>query len=111
MAPLANAIGKVMLPIAHQLLVRVVPSTSVSMNSSDYEFAQNHAGKTPEQWDKEGRYNYEPSSAGAVIFLALYAIATLTNLFQYVWYRSWFWWPMVFAVISTETLPTPFVHP
>ncbi len=88
MAPFANAIAEVMLPVAHQLLAR------------DSTVKPQHQGKTPEQWDKEGRYNYEPSFAAAVMFLALYVAATVINLFQYALYRAWFWWPMNLAVIS-----------
>ncbi|KIX10253.1 uncharacterized protein Z518_01334 [Rhinocladiella mackenziei CBS 650.93] len=57
------------------------------------------ADKTPEEWATEGRYNYAPSFAAAVVFIALYGIALAINLFQMFRHRAWFWWVMNFAII------------
>ena len=54
--------------------------------------------KTQEQYNTEGRYNYVPSLAAAVIFLVLWIIIGGTQLFQYFYYRAWFWWVMLLAI-------------
>ncbi|EXJ71924.1 uncharacterized protein A1O5_04425 [Cladophialophora psammophila CBS 110553] len=54
--------------------------------------------KSPQEFAKQGRYDYVPSFAAAVVFIALYAVALITNLGQMFWHRSWFWWSMNFAV-------------
>ncbi|KAH0846756.1 hypothetical protein AYO21_07877 [Fonsecaea monophora] len=54
--------------------------------------------KSPQDFAKEGRYNYVPSFAASVIFLVLYGAASITNLGMMFWHRSWFWWSMNFAV-------------
>ncbi|KEF58764.1 uncharacterized protein A1O9_03607 [Exophiala aquamarina CBS 119918] len=61
-------------------------------------FMEDHAGKTPQKWAVEGRYYYSPSFAAAAVFLAVYILATIINLGQFFFYRSWFWWPMVLGV-------------
>ncbi len=96
MAPIAHAMTEAALPLVHQLLVR--DSTKNSTVSKE------HAGKTEAQWEAEGRYNYPPSFAAAVVFLVLYVIITGFNLFQFIFYRAWFWWPMVFAILSKSIL-------
>jgi hypothetical protein len=63
-------------------------------------FMEDHAGKTPEEWAVEGRYHYPPSFAAAAVFLVVYILATLINLCQFFFYRTWFWWPMVLGVAS-----------
>lgn len=63
-------------------------------------------GKTLQEWENQGRYNYDPSFAASVIFLVLFAIATAINLFQFFRHRAWFWWVMNFAVISKSSLRT-----
>jgi hypothetical protein len=90
-APIVNAMAEAAFLLVRQLLVR--DSTQNSTVSKE------HAGKTDAQWEAEGRYNYPPSFAAAVVFLALYVIITGFNLFQYIFYRAWFWWPMVFAIL------------
>jgi membrane protein YdbS with pleckstrin-like domain len=45
-------------------------------------------------------YQYDPSSAAAIIFAVLYAIVTLTTVFQFFRYRAWAWLSMVVASIS-----------
>ncbi len=55
--------------------------------------------KSPEQFATQGRYNYEPSFAAAVIFLILFGMALLANVVQFFWHRAWFWWVMIFAVV------------
>ncbi len=62
--------------------------------------------KTPEQIATQGRYNYTPSVAAAVIFLVIYAIAMVLNQVQMFWHRAWFWWVMNLAVASKWT-PVP----
>lgn len=57
-------------------------------------------GKTIAEFAKEGRYNYPPSFAAAVVFSVIYAIAMAVNLVQLVRHRAWFWWVMNFAVAS-----------
>lgn len=57
-------------------------------------------GKTLQEYNTQGRYDYDPSFAAAIIFLVLFAIATAINLFQFFRHRAWFWWVMNFAVIS-----------
>jgi hypothetical protein len=47
-------------------------------------------------------FNYSPVFAVAIIFVVLYAITLVSNLIQFFWYRSWFWWPMLLAVASTS---------
>jgi len=75
-------------------------------------FKQDHAGKTPEEWAVEGRYHYPPSFAAAIVFLAIYILATLINLCQYAFYRAWFWWPMLLGVICRYlNLPGPLPPP
>ncbi|KAJ9619709.1 uncharacterized protein PV06_00009 [Exophiala oligosperma] len=56
-------------------------------------------GKTLQEYNTQGRYDYDPSFAAAIIFLVLFAIATAINLFQFFRHRAWFWWVMNFAVI------------
>jgi len=56
-------------------------------------------GKTLQEYQTEGRYNYPPSFAAAVIFVVLFGIAAAVNLFQLFRHRAWFWWVMNFAVI------------
>jgi hypothetical protein len=98
MAPFADAVAEFAVPIAHQLLVRQQTSANGTIINQD------HQGKTEQQWETQGRYNYDPSFAAAVIFLALYLIATGINLFQYFFYRTWFWWVMVLSVVSKSAL-------
>ncbi|OAP56868.1 hypothetical protein AYL99_08980 [Fonsecaea erecta] len=73
--------------IPHLLLL-----TSRSFNGSE------PGDKSPQDFAKEGRYNYVPSFAAAVIFLVLYGLALIMNLGMMFWHRSWFWWSMNFAV-------------
>ena len=54
--------------------------------------------KTPQQFAKEGRYDYVPSFAAAVIFLILFGAVLAANVFQFFLHRAWFWWVMIFAV-------------
>ena len=61
-------------------------------------------GKTLQEYQTEGRYNYPPSFAAAVIFVVLFGIAAAVNLFQLFRHRAWFWWVMNFAVISKYPL-------
>ncbi|KIX93629.1 uncharacterized protein Z520_10535 [Fonsecaea multimorphosa CBS 102226] len=75
-----DAVGQSM-PHLLQLASRHVPGT-----------------KSPQEFAKEGRYDYVPSFAAAVVFLVLFGIAMITNLGQMFWHRSWFWWSMNFAV-------------
>jgi len=55
--------------------------------------------KTPAQYAREGRYNYDPSFAASVVFAVLYAIVVLANLVQIVRHRAWFWWVMNLGVL------------
>ncbi|EXJ80511.1 hypothetical protein A1O1_08656 [Capronia coronata CBS 617.96] len=55
-------------------------------------------GKSLADFAKEGRYNYPPSFAAAVVFSVIYGLAMATNLVQIVRHRAWFWWVMNFAV-------------
>lgn len=57
-------------------------------------------GKTPQQWATEGRYNYPPSFAAAIVFLVLFGIAMVVNWIQLIRHRAWFWWVMNFAIAS-----------
>ena len=77
-------------PILHQLLTR----NYVGQNATAFE--KDHGGKDTQL---QSQYDYAPSFAAAVFFLAIYAILTAINVVQYVWYRAWFWWPMMGAVI------------
>ena len=79
------------LALSHTLVVR-----DNNGNSTD--------GKSQELWDKQGRYPYDPNFAAACIFVAIYALTLLINVFQYFWYRSWFWWPMLLAALSASPL-------
>ncbi|EXJ79695.1 hypothetical protein A1O3_07977 [Capronia epimyces CBS 606.96] len=54
--------------------------------------------KTPAEFAREGRYNYVPSFAPAVVFCVIYAIAMTINLGQFIRHRAWFWWVMNFAI-------------
>ncbi|OCT54897.1 Protein RTA1 [Cladophialophora carrionii] len=54
--------------------------------------------KSPEQFASQGRYNYAPSFAAAVIFLILFSAVLAANVVQFIWHRAWFWWVMIFAV-------------
>ena len=56
--------------------------------------------KSPEAFAHQGRYSYTPSFATAVLFIILFAIVTLANVFLFFRHRSWFWWSMNLAVIS-----------
>lgn len=47
----------------------------------------------------DGRYSYKPSFPAAVVFFSLYVLATIINLWQWFFYRAWFWWVMNFAII------------
>lgn len=53
--------------------------------------------------DGRGLYPYAPSLAAAVgtllVFIVLFGVSTG----QYVWYRSWFWWPMLLAILMEVT--------
>ncbi|EHY56567.1 hypothetical protein HRR80_003722 [Exophiala dermatitidis] len=55
-------------------------------------------GKSPAEYAKQGRYNYAPAFAPAVVFSVLYAIAMAVNAVQFFRHRAWFWWVMNFAV-------------
>jgi len=59
--------------------------------------------KSPEAFAHQGRYAYTPSFATAVLFLVLFAIVTLANVFLFFRHRSWFWWSMNLAVISESS--------
>jgi len=92
MAPAATVMAEVLFPAMAQLLAR--DSTSVAQ----------HDGKTEAQWETEGRYPYAPSFAAAIVFLVLYIIVLAVDVFQLIWYRSWFGWPMILAVTSLSLL-------
>lgn len=87
------SVGKMLAPVMHELVAR--------SNSSLPQ------GKTQAEYDSQGRYNYTPSKAAAIAFCILYIIIVAYNLFQYFYHRSWFWWSMVLAVISTSSLFLP----
>ncbi|RMZ81940.1 hypothetical protein DV737_g2305, partial [Chaetothyriales sp. CBS 132003] len=55
-------------------------------------------GKTAAEFAREGRYNYPPSFAAAIVFAVLFGLAMAINLFQLFRHRAWFWWVMNFAV-------------
>ncbi|RDW65268.1 RTA1 protein-like protein [Coleophoma crateriformis] len=42
-------------------------------------------------------YNYDPSIPAAALFGALYLLAAFATLFQWIKYRAWVWFVMVFA--------------
>ncbi|KAI9736169.1 MAG: hypothetical protein M1834_001054 [Cirrosporium novae-zelandiae] len=92
MAPVivSAAMAEILYPMAHEFITRDAQQLTSRTSAIN--------GKTPEELATEGRYNYAPSFAAAVIFLALYVIILLANLIQYFWYRAWFWWPMLFSV-------------
>lgn len=50
-------------------------------------------------------YNYDPSIPAAALFAALYLIAALVTLFQWIKYRAWVWLVMVVAAFSKSTKP------
>ena len=57
-------------------------------------------GKSSAQYASQGRFNYAPSLAAAVIFLVFYALIVLANWFLLFRHRAWFWWSMNLAVSS-----------
>jgi hypothetical protein len=48
-------------------------------------------------------YHYEPSLVAAVIFAALYGLAFIATVVQWVRYRAWVWLAMVVASGSMST--------
>jgi hypothetical protein len=56
-------------------------------------------GKTPEEWATEGRYNYPPSFAAAIIFCILFGAVLILHVVQFFWHRAWFWWVLIFGVV------------
>lgn len=86
MAPMADTLSEALFPFLAELAKR--------------DGSPNPGGKTDAQYKTQGRYNYAPSFAAAVIFVVLYAIVVLANLFLLFRHRAWFWWAMNLAVIS-----------
>ncbi|KAN0096718.1 hypothetical protein V8E51_015523 [Hyaloscypha variabilis] len=48
---------------------------------------------------------YDPSVAAAAVFAVLYTIACAVTVFQYFWFKCWFWIFMVIASLS-ELIPS-----
>ena len=86
---MAPSLAGTLVPLVADLTVRnVAPSSTLP------------GGKTPAQYAVQGRFNYVPSFPAALIFLALFLILVLANLFLIFRHRAWFWWVMNLAVIS-----------
>jgi hypothetical protein len=60
--------------------------------------------KSPQKYAEEGRYSYIPSFPAAVLFIALFGIVALANIFLFFRHRAWFWWSMNLAVFSESPL-------
>ena len=86
MAPATVTLIRAALPFIGQLATR--------------DGTSNPGGKTNAQYATEGRFDYPPSFAAAVLFLVLYVIVVLANLILIFRHRAWFWWVMNLAVIS-----------
>ena len=91
----AYSVGDLLAPAIQELVTR----------SSSYNNTYPN-GETQAQYESRGRYYYEPSKAAAIVFCVLYAVIVASNLFQYFFYKSWFWWSMNFAVIRMLNLIT-----
>ncbi|KIW16868.1 hypothetical protein PV08_04058 [Exophiala spinifera] len=86
---MATLVGNIEGALAHL-------STLVTRDVSDTGLP---GGKTLQEYETQGRFNYDPSFAASVIFLVLFAIAAAINIFQFFRHRAWFWWVMNFAVL------------
>ena len=62
--------------------------------------------KSPAELLREGRYDYVPSFAAAVVFLVLFGIGLFANIFQFFWHKAWFWWVMILAISCRCNLAT-----
>jgi hypothetical protein len=43
---------------------------------------------------------YHPSNAAAIIFIALFGLATLCHIGQIFWLRTWYFMPLIIGCIS-----------
>ena len=50
-------------------------------------------------------YPYNMFEAAAVIFAILYTGTCVVTIFQYFYYKSWFWFFMILASISQSSTP------
>ncbi len=89
MAPVAVTLTEAILPYVARLVTR--------------QGTANPGGKTNAQYAADGRYDYAPSFAAAVLFLVLYSIIVVANFFLIIRHRAWFWWVMNLAVISKSS--------
>jgi hypothetical protein len=83
---------------------------TVTLTTAAFELIARQLGggdKSPQQFAKEGRFSYTPSFGAAVLFVILFAIVTLANVFLFFRHRSWFWWSMNLAVVSQYPFSPP----
>jgi len=77
------------------LLGNVIPQL---LHLTARSYGNGPGDKTPAEFAIEGRYDYAPSFAAAVVFVVLFGIGLFANIFQFFWHKAWFWWVMILAV-------------